>query len=47
LRAAAVLLVGVGGIGAEVAKNIVLAGVNSLLLLDHRKVGITTIRTVK
>ncbi|KAK2140135.1 hypothetical protein LSH36_1471g00014 [Paralvinella palmiformis] len=38
LRAAAVLLVGVGGIGAEVAKNIVLAGVNSLLLLDHRKV---------
>lgn len=38
LRAAKVLLVGVRGLGAEVAKNIVLAGVRSLTLLDHTKV---------
>lgn len=38
LRAARVLLVGVGGLGAEVAKNIVLSGINSLTLLDHRPV---------
>jgi len=33
-----VLLIGVGGLGAEVAKNIVLAGVRSLTLLDDQKV---------
>lgn len=32
------LLIGVGGLGAEVAKNIVLAGVRSLTLLDDQKV---------
>lgn len=35
LRKARVLLAGVGGLGAEVAKNIVLAGISSLTLLDH------------
>ncbi|XP_071079593.1 SUMO-activating enzyme subunit 1-like [Haliotis cracherodii] len=34
LRAARVLLVGVKGLGAEVAKNIVLAGIKSITLLD-------------
>jgi ubiquitin-like 1-activating enzyme E1 A len=38
LRAARVLLIGVGGLGAEVAKNIVLAGIKTLTLLDHRSV---------
>lgn len=38
LRGARVLLVGVGGLGAEVAKNIVLAGIKSLTLMDHTKV---------
>ena len=32
------LLIGVGGLGAEVAKNIVLAGVRSLTLLDDQNV---------
>ncbi|XP_076463598.1 SUMO-activating enzyme subunit 1-like [Babylonia areolata] len=34
LRAASVLLIGLRGLGAEVAKNIVLAGIKSLTLLD-------------
>ncbi|KAK7104023.1 SUMO-activating enzyme subunit 1-like [Littorina saxatilis] len=34
LRAASVLLVGLRGLGAEVAKNIVLSGIKSLTLLD-------------
>jgi len=38
LRGARVLLIGVGGLGAEVAKNIVLAGIKSITLLDHVKV---------
>jgi len=38
LRAARVLLIGVGGLGAEVAKNVVLAGVQSLTLLDDQSV---------
>lgn len=38
LRAARVLLIGIRGLGAEVAKNIVLAGVKSLTLLDHTQV---------
>ncbi|KAK8404679.1 hypothetical protein O3P69_007729 [Scylla paramamosain] len=38
LRAARVLLAGVCGLGAEVAKNLVLSGVKSLVLLDHRTV---------
>ena len=36
LRAAKALLVGGGGLGAEGAKNIVLAGIRSLTLLDHQ-----------
>ncbi|KAK2174456.1 hypothetical protein NP493_801g02066 [Ridgeia piscesae] len=38
LRAAKVLLVGIGGLGAEVAKNIVLSGIKSLTILDHQQV---------
>ncbi|KAG0718887.1 SUMO-activating enzyme subunit 1 [Chionoecetes opilio] len=38
LRAARVLIAGVCGLGAEVAKNLVLSGVKSLVLLDHRSV---------
>eukprot|EP01104_Vermistella_antarctica_P020279 TRINITY_DN861_c0_g1_i2.p1 TRINITY_DN861_c0_g1~~TRINITY_DN861_c0_g1_i2.p1 ORF type:complete len:865 (-),score=258.73 TRINITY_DN861_c0_g1_i2:739-3333(-) len=33
-----VLLVGLGGLGVEVAKNIVLAGVKSVVLFDNKKV---------
>lgn len=32
------LVIGACGLGAEVIKNLVLAGVNSLKILDHRKV---------
>ncbi|WAR19881.1 SAE1-like protein, partial [Mya arenaria] len=35
LRASRVLLIGLRGLGAEVAKNIVLAGIKSITLLDH------------
>ncbi|CAH1790823.1 unnamed protein product [Owenia fusiformis] len=35
LRAARVLLIGLRGLGAEVAKNIVLAGIKSITLMDH------------
>ncbi|XP_070685432.1 SUMO-activating enzyme subunit 1 [Pempheris klunzingeri] len=38
LRGSRVLLVGVGGLGAEVAKNLILAGVKGLTLLDHEQV---------
>jgi ubiquitin-like 1-activating enzyme E1 A len=38
LRAARVLLIGLDGFGAEIAKNIILAGVNSVTFLDHRNV---------
>ncbi|XP_077536986.1 SUMO-activating enzyme subunit 1-like [Haemaphysalis longicornis] len=38
LRAVRVLLAGLNGLGAEVAKNLVLAGIKSITLLDHRKV---------
>lgn len=33
------LLAGLGGLGAEVAKNLILAGVKGLTLLDHEQVG--------
>lgn len=36
LRLAKILLIGLNGFGAEVAKNIILAGVKSVTLLDHR-----------
>ncbi|XP_013400398.1 SUMO-activating enzyme subunit 1 isoform X1 [Lingula anatina] len=35
LRAARVLLIGLQGLGAEISKNIVLAGIKSLTLMDH------------
>jgi len=38
LRAAKVLLIGLDGLGAEIAKNIILAGVNTVTFLDHRNV---------
>ncbi|XP_043281650.1 SUMO-activating enzyme subunit 1 [Venturia canescens] len=38
LRAARILLVGLNGFGAEVAKNIILAGVKSVTFLDHKNV---------
>ncbi|XP_028817424.1 SUMO-activating enzyme subunit 1 [Denticeps clupeoides] len=38
LRGSRVLLVGLGGLGAEVAKNLILAGVKGLTLLDHELV---------
>jgi len=36
LRGSRVLLVGLTGLGAEVAKNLTLSGIKSLTLLDHR-----------
>lgn len=36
------LLAGLGGLGAEVAKNLILAGVKGLTLLDHEQVPILT-----
>ncbi|XP_076619218.1 SUMO1 activating enzyme subunit 1 [Colletes latitarsis] len=38
LRAARVLLIGLNGFGAEIAKNIILAGVKAVTFLDHRNV---------
>ncbi|XP_062329654.1 SUMO-activating enzyme subunit 1 [Osmerus eperlanus] len=38
LRGSRVLLVGMGGLGAEVAKNLILAGVKGLTMLDHEQV---------
>ncbi|KAL6265317.1 SUMO-activating enzyme subunit 1 [Pogonomyrmex barbatus] len=38
LRASKVLLIGLDGFGAEIAKNIILSGVNSVTFLDHRNV---------
>lgn len=37
LRAANILIIGLNGFGAEVAKNIILAGVKSTTFLDHRE----------
>ena len=37
LRASRVLVAGVKGIGCEVAKNLVLAGVKALKMIDHQK----------
>uniref|UniRef100_A0A3B3RYK9 SUMO1 activating enzyme subunit 1 n=1 Tax=Paramormyrops kingsleyae TaxID=1676925 RepID=A0A3B3RYK9_9TELE len=41
LRGSRVLLVGLQGLGAEVAKNLILAGVKGLTLLDHEQVCLT------
>lgn len=38
LRQARVLVVNIGGLGSEVVKNIVLAGIHSITLMDHRDV---------
>ncbi|XP_052902131.1 SUMO-activating enzyme subunit 1 [Anopheles moucheti] len=38
LRSARILIAGLNGLGAEIAKNIILAGVKSVTLLDDRKV---------
>nr|CAD7458722.1 unnamed protein product [Timema tahoe] len=38
IRATDVLVVGIGGFGAEVCKNIILAGVHSVTMLDHKLV---------
>ena len=39
LRAATVLIIGMKGLGAEVAKNIILCGVKAVTLMDHQDVG--------
>lgn len=41
LRAARILIAGLNGLGAEVAKNIILSGVKSVTLLDHTTVSET------
>lgn len=41
LRAARILLCGLGGFGAEIAKNIILSGIKSITLLDHRALSAT------
>lgn len=38
LRSSKILIAGVNGCGAEIAKNIILAGVKSVTFLDHRNV---------
>lgn len=38
LRAATVLLIGMKGLGAEVAKNIILSGIKSITLMDHQEI---------
>ncbi|XP_050083438.1 SUMO-activating enzyme subunit 1 [Anopheles aquasalis] len=38
LRAARILIAGLNGLGAEIAKNVILAGVKAVTLLDHQKV---------
>lgn len=38
LRGSNILLVGLGGIGAEIAKNVVLSGIKSITLVDHLNV---------
>ncbi|XP_055471505.1 SUMO-activating enzyme subunit 1 isoform X2 [Psammomys obesus] len=38
LRASRVLIVGMKGLGAEIAKNLILAGVKGLTMLDHERV---------
>ncbi|XP_070620580.1 SUMO-activating enzyme subunit 1 isoform X2 [Erythrolamprus reginae] len=44
LRGSRVLVAGLGGLGAEVAKNLALAGVKALTLLDHRQVSLEEAR---
>ncbi|KAK9394188.1 SUMO-activating enzyme subunit 1 [Crotalus adamanteus] len=44
LRASRALVAGLRGLGAEVAKNLALAGVKALTLLDHRQVSLEDAR---
>lgn len=37
LKKQKILLVGLGGIGAEVAKNVILMGVQSITIFDNKK----------
>lgn len=38
MRSFRVLLYGLGGVGAETAKNLILAGIGNITLMDHRVV---------
>ena len=38
LRSSKILIAGINGLGAEIGKNIILAGVKSVMFLDHRNV---------
>lgn len=38
LRSSKVLIAGLSGLGAEICKNIILAGVKTMLLLDNKSV---------
>lgn len=38
MRSSKILIAGLNGLGAEIAKNIILAGVKSVTFLDHRNV---------
>lgn len=40
MRNAKILIVGLQGFGAEIAKNIILSGVGAVTLLDHVKVSV-------
>lgn len=44
LRASKVLLVGMKGLGAEVAKNLILSGVKGITMLDHEQVTEDSVR---
>ncbi|RXM30737.1 SUMO-activating enzyme subunit 1 [Acipenser ruthenus] len=44
LRASRVLLVGMKGLGAEVAKNLILSGVKGITMLDHEQVTEDSVR---
>ena len=47
LRSSAVLVVGLTGLTAELIKNIVLAGIKSLTLVDHRNGDENTLNTIQ
>lgn len=40
MRSAKVLLIGMQGLGAEIAKNLILSGISSITLKDHTEVSI-------
>ena len=47
LQSSAVLVVGLTGLTAELIKNIVLAGIKSLTLIDHRNGNDDTVHTIQ